>query len=139
MPSNLAIDTDVLSAGCRRPTVRRSFPTLDCTTTHMVASNLSPAEAVAHTYMNRAEIERSDVCGCYSCLRLFPSLEIKLWTDSTDEDDEQPGAIRPSDSKYRGFTAVCPYCEESSVIGSASGVQLNAKALEAVLAYVKGR
>lgn len=53
---------------------------------------------------HRAEIEASDKCGCFYCLRIFtvadhPSAE---WVD----DDS---------------TLLCPFCGIDSVIGSASG------------------
>ena len=100
-------------------------------------NNLSAVQAVAHSYMNRDEIERSELCGCFSCLAQFLSSDIYLWSDSIDEEDEEPGAIRPSDAKFRGFTAVCPCCEEPSVIGSASGASISENFLREVNLYWK--
>lgn len=41
-------------------------------------------------------------CGCYYCLTIFSSTEIKEWTDYDN-------------------TAICPYCKIDSVIGESSG------------------
>ncbi|NUQ35056.1 MAG: cytoplasmic protein [Planctomycetaceae bacterium] len=51
---------------------------------------------------NRQEILSSRLCGCFSCLAIFPPDEVVDWTD-----DDQ--------------TAICPRCPVDSVIGSASG------------------
>jgi hypothetical protein len=60
----------------------------------------------AHTHglNNRAEIERSEVCGCFYCLRTFPLNAIERWLN------EGAG------------TAVCDECQIDSVIGDASGL-----------------
>lgn len=59
-----------------------------------------------HSSRHRPEIERSEECGCFYCLRRFKPKEIEEWTD-----DET--------------TAMCPYCGIDSVIGSASGYPLS--------------
>jgi hypothetical protein len=51
---------------------------------------------------HRAEIEASNVCGCFYCQETFHTNEIEDWTD-----DEQ--------------TALCPRCGIDSVIGDKSG------------------
>jgi hypothetical protein len=103
-------------------------------------SALTPAQAVAHTYMNRSEIEASERCGCYSCFRQFPPSEVALWSDSTDPADEEPGALRADDGKFPGYTAVCPFCEDTSVLGSASGADISDEFLRQVHAYwTRGR
>ena len=51
---------------------------------------------------------RSDVCGCFYCLKTFPPSAIAEWV-------EEPGG---------GRTAVCPHCGIDSVLGSASGFPL---------------
>jgi hypothetical protein len=58
----------------------------------------------AHEYciLNRAELERSDACGCFYCERIFHPNEINEWTD-----DEK--------------TALCPYCGIDSVPASSTG------------------
>jgi hypothetical protein len=55
-----------------------------------------------HSIHNRAELERSSVCGCFYCLATFSPSEIEEWIDD-------------------GQTALCPQCPVDSVIGSASG------------------
>lgn len=51
---------------------------------------------------NRSTLKKSDVCGCFYCLEVFPAIEIQDWTDDGD-------------------TALCPKCGIDSVIGSVSG------------------
>ncbi|MGB8581686.1 MAG: cytoplasmic protein [Candidatus Sulfotelmatobacter sp.] len=51
---------------------------------------------------NRSTLNRSDRCGCFYCLEVFPPNEIEGWTDDGD-------------------TALCPKCGIDSVIGSVSG------------------
>lgn len=55
-----------------------------------------------HSFKNRSELERSEECGCFYCLSIFPPSEIELWADE-------------------GKTAVCSRCDVDSVLGSASG------------------
>jgi hypothetical protein len=55
-----------------------------------------------HGIRNRAEIEGSELCGCFYCLRTFAPGEIERWL-AVEE------------------TAICPYCQIDSVLGSASG------------------
>jgi len=52
---------------------------------------------------HRAQIEASEVCGCFYCLETYPPTAIQDWCD----DDEG--------------TALCARCGIDSVIGSASG------------------
>jgi hypothetical protein len=47
-------------------------------------------------------LRKSDLCGCFYCLEVFPSNGIQDWTDDGD-------------------TALCPKCGIDSVIGSVSG------------------
>lgn len=55
-----------------------------------------------HCSQNRAEVECSALCGCFSCAAVFPSSVISRWND-------------------RGRTALCPKCGVDAVIGAASG------------------
>ncbi|WP_375749865.1 hypothetical protein [Vibrio sp. HN007] len=55
-----------------------------------------------HTKRNFRQIISSSRCGCLSCLRIFSPSKVVEWTGHST-------------------TAVCPYCEEDKVIGSASG------------------
>jgi hypothetical protein len=62
----------------------------------------------AHTHSSdhRADLFRSERCGCFDCLAIFPAEAIEDWTDVVD------GV---------GVTAFCPECRMDTVIGSASG------------------
>ena len=63
-----------------------------------------------HSSLNRVEIEQSRRCGCFSCGRVFDTTEVEEYTDD-------------------GETALCPYCSVDSVIGDASGIELNPRLL----------
>jgi hypothetical protein len=65
---------------------------------------MQPDYIRAHTHSSnhRDELLRSDLCGCFFCLSVYPPGQVKEWTD---EDT----------------TAFCPECGIDSVIGSASG------------------
>ncbi len=64
-----------------------------------------------HCSTNRAEVERSEVCGCFYCMSVFPPSRITEWIDE-------------------GQTAICPECPVDSVIGSASGFPITREFLE---------
>ena len=100
---------------------------------------MTPAEAIARTFANRAEIERSETCGCYNCQAIFRPSEVTLWSDSQDPDDDDPGALRDDNSRYRGYTAICPFCSNDSVVGSASGMSIEASKLAELRAYLSKR
>ena len=52
---------------------------------------------------HREQLLKDQICGCFYCMRIFPSTEITQWV-------ADPGG-----------TAVCPYCGVDSVIGESSG------------------
>ena len=52
---------------------------------------------------NKAQLEQSKMCGCFSCCEIFPP------SDITDYLPDEPP------------TALCPYCHIDAVIGDASG------------------
>src|SRR5262245_35128668 len=91
----------------------------------MSTTPVSPSHAVAHSFQNRAEVERSESCACFHCYARFSPADIRLWTDSDDPNDEDPGALRDDTDRFRGTTAICPRCEYDSIIGSASGYELS--------------
>ncbi len=66
----------------------------------------------AHKFSSwhRDELLRSDSCGCFHCMKIFTSDKIHEWVDDDDNDI--------------GQTAMCPYCDIDSVVGSASGVSI---------------
>jgi hypothetical protein len=63
---------------------------------------------LAHTRGNRAEIERSEICGCVYCEQLYQPAEIAGWA---------------------GETAVCPRCGQKTVVGSGAGIPLTRELL----------
>ncbi len=64
-----------------------------------------------HCRRNRAELEQSELCGCFYCMKVFPPTAIREWIDKDQ-------------------TAMCPYCEIDSVIGSASAYPVTPEFLE---------
>ena len=62
-----------------------------------------------HCFSNKLEIEQSDVCGCFYCLEIFKPDLISIFTD---EDNSEAS------------TALCPFCDIDSVIGSESGLPI---------------
>ena len=73
-------------------------------------------EAHKHSSRNRDEVQRSDVCGCFYCEKIFTAVEVDEWVD---EDR----------------TAMCPKCGIDSVIGSASGFPLTLAFLKEMNQY----
>ena len=66
---------------------------------------------------HRAEILKSETCGCFYCLKNFSPSQITEWCDEVD------GV---------GQTALCPFCGIDSVIGSASGYPVDQAFLKAM-------
>ena len=71
-----------------------------------------------HTWNNKAEIESSAVCGCCTCLRIFPANDIVAWISG------DAGNLEDLES-VRGGTALCPHCGGDAVIGDKSGFGIN--------------
>jgi hypothetical protein len=69
-----------------------------------------------HSSLHRAELERSEICGCFYCMAIFPPSRITEWIDG-------------------GQTAICPECPVDSVIGSASGFPITKSFLERMHAH----
>ena len=59
------------------------------------------ADALKHTLRNKDEIQKSKMCACFYCKMVFSSYEA-YWFDSDD-------------------SAHCPYCDQTTIIGDASG------------------
>ena len=72
--------------------------------------------AHAHSLSHRNELESSDLCGCFYCLRIYIPNEIVEWIDE--------------DATGIGRTALCPNCGIDSVIGSASGFPITEEFLK---------
>ncbi len=69
-------------------------------------------EAYKHSFNNKSEILKSDICGCFYCGRIFNPQKITIWLYG-DVD----------------MTAQCPYCFVDSVIGESSGYAITNKFL----------
>jgi hypothetical protein len=88
-------DTDSLNAATARR-LNRIF-----------ASKPDYVSAHLHSISHRNELMKSNVCGCFYCLKVFATKEIVEWVDV--------------DANGVGRTAIRPKCGIDSVIGSASG------------------
>lgn len=62
----------------------------------------SVEKAHAHCGNNRAALNKSDTCGCFYCLAIYPPSEITEWID-------------------HGNSALCPKCGIDSVLAEGSG------------------
>lgn len=70
-------------------------------------------KAHRHSINNESEIEKSSVCGCFYCKKIFTPSIIQEWLND-DKDD----------------TALCPYCQIDAVIGSSSGYEITSTFLQ---------
>ncbi|HEX5183996.1 MAG TPA: cytoplasmic protein [Allosphingosinicella sp.] len=59
-------------------------------------------QAHGHSANHRAELEASDVVGCFYCCETYAPSRVNAWIDD-------------------GTTALCPLCGIDSVVGDASG------------------
>ncbi len=71
-----------------------------------------------HTTNNRAELEASRLCGCCSCVEVFPAEDVVAWTGLDMNSFDNPDAAS-------GETALCPRCGSEALIGDKSGFPLN--------------
>lgn len=97
---------------------------------------MNPAQAVAHSFQNRAEVKASEVCACFHCLARFTPAEIKQWQDT--DDPNWDGEPILDDGPFPGMTAVCPVCNYDAVIGSAAGYELTDGFLRSLEQYWHG-
>lgn len=76
---------------------------------------------IAHdkSFKNMASLKNDQLCGCFYCLKIFRSSEIK------EVIPERGG----------GKTAVCPYCDIDSVIGESSGFPITEEFLKKMKKY----
>jgi hypothetical protein len=81
--------------------------------------------AHAHCGCNRSELEKSEICGCFSCLDTFPPAQIVEWIDEPDRTLFRGNVLVATETK-REQTALCPKCGIDSVIGSLSGYPITA-------------
>ena len=71
----------------------------------------------SHSIRNEESILKSDFCGCFHCISIFPVADVKSSAMMVEKD---------------GFkTAICPICGIDSVIGDAS-VEITAEILESL-------
>jgi len=75
-------------------------------------------EAHTHCSSHRAEIEASEICGCFYCCETCKPSEIQDWVDEN--------------AQGIGQTALCPRCGIDSVIGSKSGFPIEVEFLSAM-------
>jgi len=71
---------------------------------------------------NWAQIQGSKLCGCCSCVQMFPADEIVAWTGLDMHNVDDPKAIDQQ-------TALCPRCGSEAVIGDKSGYPINVQFL----------
>lgn len=76
---------------------------------------------IAHerSFENMASLKKDQLCGCFYCLKIFRSSEIK------EVIPERGG----------GKTAVCPYCDIDSVLGESSGFPIAEEFLKKMNKY----
>ena len=74
-----------------------------------------------YSLKNREYLIRPQLCGCFYCLTIFHSTELKE-DDFLAEDDGQ-------------YTAWCPYCGIDSIIGEDCGYEITPELLAAMKGY----
>lgn len=74
--------------------------------------------AFRYTSNNWTQIGGSTLCGCCSCVEIFPADEVTTWTGLDFEHIDDEAAVAQQ-------TAVCPRCGEEAVIGDKSGFPIN--------------
>lgn len=74
-------------------------------------------EAHTHTTNNRLELEASKLCGCCSCIAVFPTDEIVAWTGLEVSSLDNPDTASAD-------TALCPRCGSEALIADQAGHQL---------------
>jgi len=73
-------------------------------------------QAIKLSMRNKTALESVAKAGCYQCLEIYETKEIKEWTD-------------------QGQTALCPKCHVDSVIPSSSFNELTKEKLEEIKKY----
>ena len=77
-------------------------------------------EAYQHSDGHENEIKASDECGCFRCVSVFAPADIVEWVEEPNSDEQ---------------TALCPFCQNDSVIGSQSGYPITVEFLEKMRKY----
>ncbi len=65
------------------------------------------------SFANREAVSKSDVCGCFFCLKTFSGSAISQWVDESRDTQ----------------TAMCPHCGIDSVLASGSGIEITPEVL----------
>lgn len=78
--------------------------------------------AFRYTTNNYAQIEASALCGCCSCVQVYPAEEVAAWTGLEMTNLDDPKAIANQ-------TALCPRCGMEAVLGDKAGFPINAQFL----------
>jgi hypothetical protein len=68
-------------------------------------------KAHENVFSNKKEVQRSELCGCFHCFKKFTPDKIVKW-------------------ELKGEAAVCPFCQESAVLGNKSGFSLDRRFLK---------
>jgi hypothetical protein len=89
----------------------RQYDTIVRWSETLIVQKFNLEAAHRHCIRHRAEIEASDICGCFYCLSTYPPSAISEWIDD-------------------GQTAICPMCPVDSVLGSASGYPITDRFLK---------
>jgi len=94
----------------------------------IVPDNETPEDDVtlahAHCSSNRSELLKSEICGCFCCLEVFPPSEVVDWIDEDDLSLFRDNVlVRLNDKQEQ--SAICPKCGIDSVIGSRSGYPIS--------------
>ena len=63
---------------------------------------------VSHRIGNKDELQKSQLCGCTYCFKIFPAKKVESYIIENDKKE----------------TGQCPYCERDAIIGDASGYKL---------------
>jgi len=70
---------------------------------------------------NKSMLQNDNICGCYFCMRIFPTHEITEYCLEGSDDEE--------------VTAICPHCKIDAVIGEGSGYVINEAFLRSMRGY----
>jgi hypothetical protein len=87
-------------------------------------------EARSHAKGNCSEIKASKYAGCFSCCHVFDSNLVVSWRDEWVSPETQNRVPR--------WTAVCPNCGNTSVVGSATGLLEDEAYLPIINHFVQG-
>lgn len=77
-------------------------------------------EAHRHSDGHESELKASEICGCFGCVSVFAPEDIEEWIEETNSDQN---------------TALCPFCQTDSVIGSQAGYPITVEFLEKMRKY----